>query len=294
MKIALTSIATLCLLAAANADETPSERSPAPVFTGGVVGVQHLTEPDRSGKYRAAGGALYIHNDGWHRLSDKQRRLMLDVFQGAPIAVELGFIPIDGWPKLYRRAYVPYGIQPTFIAANAFDQNNSPTPQQWERYTRGLRAAGVKPTVRILPTFEYANFGENLKTLADNQLSDRTDFQQIVRHAGGMVIDSPPQYFFQRERHYRDWIIDAIRWCRTQKLHCVVIVSPHHSGAAFPAVTDRFIAHLRRHEALPDAWVCENYSNKVLEDFPNRMGHEDQPATTLGVGLQLLRRSTGE
>lgn len=260
------------------------------VFTGGVFGIEDIVDADNSTDYRAAGGGLYLHNNGWHRLSEEQRAQALALFAGRPIAVELGFNPIDGWPGLFQREYLPFGIEPAFIAANAFDRNNRPTPEQWARYSRGLREAGVGDATRILPTFEYANFGENLPTLSENHLSTREDFQAIVQAAGGIVLDTPPQYFFAREQAYRDWVIDAIRWCNDQGLYTVVIVSPHNSGDAFARDTDRFTAYLEEHGAHPNAWVCENYVDDPPAGYPNRVGYEDGDATTLGVGLRLLQQ----
>lgn len=269
--------------------EQPAQSVPA-VFTGGVAGVSDLADPANSTQYRALGGGLYLHNNGWHLLSDAERLRVLEVFGDAPIAIELGFNPIDGWPGLYENEYLRYGIEPELIAANAFDGNNLPTPEQWAQYTEGMRAAGVGEDTRILPTFEYANFGENLATLADNTLSQRDDFQQIVIAAGGMVIDAPPQYFFDRELGYREWIVDAIRWCNARGHFCVVIVSPHHAAERFPEFVDRFVLYMEENEAVVDAWVCENYHGDAPEDYVNTVGNEDEPATTLGVGLSLRQR----
>ncbi|XAM01487.1 hypothetical protein OT109_08830 [Phycisphaeraceae bacterium D3-23] len=277
----------------APADQPPTTNAPA-VFTGGVAGVADLADPDHSARYRAAGGGLYLHNNGWQALTDAQRQRVLDIFDDAPIAIELGFNPIAGWPGLYEREYLRYGIEPDLIAANAFDRNNLPTPEQWARYTRGMRAAGVGDDTRILPTFEYANFGENLATLTDNTLSRREDFQQIADAAGGIVLDTPPQFFFEREQAYRDWVLDAIRWCNAQGHHCVVIVSPHHAAERFPEFVDRFVSYLEEHEAEVDAWVSENYHADAPDDYANVVGDEDEPATTLGVGLRLLSRDIEE
>jgi len=273
------------------ADATPAS---AVVFTGGVAGIEAIVEADHSTDYRASGGGLYLHTNGWQLLDDGQRRQALAHFADRPLAIELGFNPIDGWPELYRQTYLPYGVAPTFIAANAFDGNNLPTPEQWVRYTHGLREAGVDDDTLILPTFEYANFGDNLPTLADNLLSAREDFQEIVAAAGGIVLDTPPQYFFAREQAYRDWVVDALQWCNGRGLYTVIIVSPHFSGEAFPEVTDRFIDYIAEHEAVPVAWVCENYEPNPAADYPNGVGDEDDPATTLGVGLGMLKRFAAE
>ncbi len=38
---------------------------PIPVYCGGVAGVKALTHPENSAHYRASGGGLYLHNNGW-------------------------------------------------------------------------------------------------------------------------------------------------------------------------------------------------------------------------------------
>ncbi|RLD11691.1 MAG: hypothetical protein DRI44_02950, partial [Chlamydiae bacterium] len=38
---------------------------PIPVYCGGVAGVEALANPENSARYRACGGGLYLHNNGW-------------------------------------------------------------------------------------------------------------------------------------------------------------------------------------------------------------------------------------
>ncbi|MCR4415942.1 MAG: hypothetical protein NUV77_26300 [Thermoguttaceae bacterium] len=70
-----------------------------------------LANPEHSAKLRAAGGGLYLHNNGWAGLSPEQQREVLQVFAGRPIAIELGFNPsAEAWAKRYRTGYAPcYG-----------------------------------------------------------------------------------------------------------------------------------------------------------------------------------------
>jgi len=261
------------------------------VFAGGVAGIEDLTNSANSAAFRAAGGGLYLHNSGWGLLNPGQRRQVLEIFSNAPVAIELGFgntpDAAKAWGSAYQRSYRDLGVRPQFIAANAFAGNNHPTPAQWSAYMNALRAAGVPGHTLILPTFEFQNFRPNLATLAQNCVSERADFQAIIRQAGGIVLDTPAGYFFSREPAYRDWVVDAIHWARAQGLKTVVILSPHTSKDRFAADARRFYEYLGDQQAMPDIIAVENYSPNAPADYPNRVGNENAPNTDLGVARWL-------
>lgn len=261
------------------------------VFAGGVAGVQALVEASNSTAFRSAGGGVYLHNNGWSRLDAAQRKAMLAVFSNSPVAVELGFggspKSAEAWAKSWQRSYQTFGIEPKFIAANAFANNNHPTPEQWVAYMAALRGAGVTTNTLILPTFEYQNFGPNRATLAQCMVSKQLVFQAIIRRAGGIVLDTPPGFFFAREPAYRDWVVDAVRWTKCEGLCAVVIVSPHKSLAKYAAHTKRFQDYLLTHQAMPDVFAVENYNPTAAADYPNCVGNENQPDTQLGVARWL-------
>lgn len=258
------------------------------LYAGGVAGVADLASPDNSNAFRAAGGGLYLHNTGWGKLTPEQRSHVLSVFHGAPVAVELGFGSGAAWGQLYESRYLIYGISPVFIAANAFANNNHPTSEQWRNYSDALRAHGVPASTLILPTFEYQNFKENIATLSDNKVSLSPVFQDIIKTAGGIVLDTPSGYSMDREQSYRDWVVDAIRWASQHRLTSVVIISPHSSGAHWGEDTGRYVRYLRSNGAMPSAFVCENYRDPAPPDYVNVVGNDKDPATALG-NCQLLR-----
>jgi hypothetical protein len=262
------------------------------VYAGGVIGLEALTNARNSLAYRQAGGGLYLHNSGWETLSPLQQREILTNFQNLPVALELGFKEGgDAWARHLKTGYLSLGIKPTFVAANAFDGNNHPTPEQWRAFSDALRAAGLPAATLILPTFEYANFGPNLATLSANTVNRRRDFQAIIRAAGGLVLDSPPGYAFQREPAYRDWILDAIHWARKRRLTVVWITSPHVFHDRFRADTDKFLDFLTRQGALPSIIVVENYDGGHPEHYENVVGCEALPQSTVGVAYHLLTRN---
>jgi len=279
-------LAGLLILACARLEPLYAEIS---IYAGGIAGVEALTDAGNSTQYRKAGGGLYLHNDGWARLDQSQQKQVLSNFTGKPIAIELGFREgASAWAARLQSAYLDQGILPDFIAANAFDQNNRPVPREWRHYTEALRGTSLPATTLILPTFEYANFGMNRETLSRNTVTLREDFQEIIRAAGGLVLDVPPGYAFQRERAYRDWVLDAIRWSDSRGYTVVWICSPHNRHDSFRNDARRFLRYLERHDALPQIIVVENYTHEPSNVYPNIIGHEDQKDTILGVATFLL------
>jgi hypothetical protein len=267
----------------------PAAATDIQVYAGGVAGLAALTRPAVSARFRAAGGGLYLHNDGWGALTANEQRQILSLFRDRPVAIELGFKEgPEPWSRRLADGYLALGIKPAFIAANAFDGNNKPTPELWKRYSQILRAAGLPASTQILPTFEYANFGPNLATLADNTVSRRKDFQDIIETAGGLALDTPPGYAFAREEGYRAWIIDAIQWSRKRGWTVVWITSPHVFPQSFRDDTRNFLELLNEHHALPTVIVSENYAANAPANYSNIVGNENQRDTTLGVAWYLL------
>ncbi len=261
---------------------------PIPVYCGGVAGVSSLAAAENSAHYRASGGGLYLHNNGWGSLNKEEQKSVQKIFRDSPAAIELGFEPAAGWAKLLRDSYLKAGIRPDFIAANAFMANNIPTAAGWENYMKALRGAGLPESTLILPTFEYANFAKNIPKLLENRVTCRKDFQAIIRTAGGFVLDTPPGYAFTREEGYRIWLVDAIRWTREHGFEVVWISSPHSFGAAWSADTARFLNYLRGKNAMPTRIVVENYEGNPPEEYLNVVGSDRQESTALGVATRLI------
>jgi hypothetical protein len=263
------------------------------VLVGGVAGIESLIDGSASQKYRLAGGGLYLHNSGWARLSREQQKQVIANFAGHPIGIELGYgirNAAQAWANRCKTHYLDLGIRPTFIAVNAFMRNNLPTIEGWRIYSAALRRRGLPESTLILPTFEYANFRPNMETLSKNVVSSRKDFQDIISTAGGIVLDSPPGFFFGREEDYRMWILDAIHWTHAKGLKVVWIASPHTSGYRFEEDTERCLNYFKSKNAMPDVIVSENYAANPKPGYVNVVGREDMPDTALGVGWDLVNR----
>lgn len=284
-----TVFATLYLGAAGRpTGRAAAQRGPA-LYAGGVTGIADLLNPTNSQTFRAEGGGLYLHHNGWAKLTPEQRKRVLEIFQGAPVAVEVGFGSGNTWGLRYERYYLAYGVKPVFIAANAYARGNQPTVEQWRTYSAELRGHGIPGTTLILPTFEYQNFGPNIPILSENKVSSGAVFQGIIQAAGGIVLDTPPQYAMGREAAYRDWVVDAIRWTAQQRLMTVVILSPHQSGTHWPEDTARYLRFLNGQHAVPAAFVCENYLDHAPANYPNVVGNDHVPYTALG-DCELLKQ----
>lgn len=281
----------LAALAAALYAEHTAPIPPLRVYAGGVAGLTDMLDAAGSRQFRAAGGGLYLHNSGWQTLRADQRKKILENFSDCPVMLELGFGrdagQVKAWAEVLKKDYLDLGVRPVVIASNAFDSNTRPTLEQWLAFAQGLRQAGLAETTKLLPTFEYQNY-HLADQLAQNRITLSADFQNLLRAAGGIVIDSPAGYFFSREQAYRDWVVDAIRWSHSQQLYALVIVSPHTSADQYSEDAERFVRYLCEHDAVPDAFSVENYNPAAGPDWPNRVGREDQPDSQLGVAWFLL------
>jgi len=281
----------LFFVCTSNALSHDIQKSPS-VYAGGVAGVKSLTVSMNSDKFRSIGGNLYIHNTAWRRLTHGERNKVLNIFKHAKIGLELGFgqtkKQADEWGKLYRQFYSYYDIQPTFIAVNAFVKRHIPSLKTWEYHTEILRKNGVAKSTKILPTFEYQNVYTNSWKLEKNFVSDSKFFQDLIRYSKGLVIDSPPGYFFTREKSYREWIVDAIHWTKVRGYTVIVILSPHKSKIFFDEDSKQFINYLYNKNAMPDIFISENYKGKASKSYVNLVGNEDIDHTALGVGFLML------
>lgn len=268
--------------------------SQIPIYAGGVAGIEDLVNPDNSDQFRTSGGGLYLHNNGWAALTLPQQREVLRLFESRPIGIELGFgtgPATKAWANRFKSGYGELGIQPAFIAVNAYMQNNRPTVEEWNAYSQSLRTiGGVPSSTLIVPTFEYANFAPNIPHLKDTKVSQMPEFQQVIQAAGGLALDVPCGYFFGREHAYREWVVDAIQWAKAHDTKVVHIASPHRSEENYDEDTTKLMNFLEHRNALPDIVVCENYEGKPAADYPNRVGQESVPHEVLGVARMLQLR----
>lgn len=290
---AVSSISVLCwVLGSPALSEIPQPVSPQ-LFAGGVIGMSDLLKAENSELFRSHNGGLYLHTNGWATLTTEQRARILEIFVGRKIAIELGFGSGLAWGELYLRLYGIYNLAPTFIAVNAFAHNNVPTVSDWIAYTAQLRAHGVPNSTLILPTFEYQNFAKNISMLSRTKVSESETFQKLIVAGGGLLLDTPSGYAMRREQAYRDWVVDAISWTNRHNLASVVILSPGDSGVGWAKYSIEYVQYLRANNVIPKWFVCENYFPSAGSDYPNRVGNDTNPNSTLG-NCEAVRRDTAQ
>lgn len=272
---------------AANSCADPVPKS----YVGGVSGIASLATDSNSDSYRALCGGLYLHHSGWGPLESTTKDQIIKIFAGRRVAVEIGYDGSSpgGWINAYMSNYHNLGLRPDYITANAFAEDNLPDVADWKNWIASFRKAGVESGTRILPTFEYQNFKDNIPTLMQNTVSLRTDFQEIIAASDGITLDTPSGYVFGREENYRQWVLDAIKWGHSKGHKVVIIFSPHNTKTKYPEETLRYLNYLKGNDALPDAYVIENYSPESPDTYVNIVGNEDTAYHQLGVAYTFLK-----
>lgn len=251
------------------------------VFAGGVSGSYSLADPDNSDEYRSAGGGLYIHAVGWDRLTTAQKNAARANFSGSDTVVEVGSSTSQA--NWYINSVHRKGVRAKVVTINAFSSGRIPTVSGWQDLLDYYRSQGVDGLTQLFATFEYANFSSNVSTLPQNKVSDREDFQQIIAISGGLTLDVPAPYFFDREQNYRDWVVDAIKWARGRGYDVMMIASPRSSGVSFHHELEDFVNALAAEGALPNIFAIQNYSTADASSYPNIVGDEDTPYHQLGA-----------
>jgi hypothetical protein len=262
------------------------------VYAGGVNGIASMLNPRNSYRYRSMNGGLAIHNSAWGQLEKQQKQQLLATFAGNPTIMEIGFVNEkdkqhpDTWYANAKEYYIPYGIKPDFIQSNCFGNGYVPTLEEWKRfhnkYTQIMRQS------KLFPIFEYQNYNKSTQ-LSNNKISLNANFQQITTISQGLVIDAPPHVFLKREDEYREWVIDALKYTKSQGHTCVLIVSPDYSNNRFKQDTVDMLNILHHHRALPDAYVVENYifdwwwQKLHKRNYPNKIGRETDQNSIMGV-----------
>lgn len=259
------------------------------VYAGGVEGIESMLRPTNHDEYRRKGGGLFIHNSGWAKLNLGEKRQLLRYFKDKPIAIEIGYnFQVDQSPmaQWLHDGYLKEGIVPHFVAVNIFQNGHVPTVKQFRRIHTALKNELPEDSL-VVPIFEFANFGKHKNCLISDCISKSRTFKEIIKIAGGYVIDVPPIVFMRREPAYKTWVLDALRYGRRSRTTSIIIISPDKSRHSFMQHTRQFLSFLRRSGAEPEVVVVENYvENKPR--YLNKVGNEDNPYAVLGVARQIV------
>lgn len=266
------------------------------IYAGGVAGIETLMYGSSSASFRFNGGGIYLHGVGWGHLNSGQRKMVVEANCGSPFIVELGFGHGEAhdvaWYKRYIERYHDLGIIPKFITSNCFSKGNVPGFDRWRSFVKDFRDGGIDTP--IYPIFEYANFivhttgSEATTILLENKVSKREDFQDIIRDAGGMVVDTAGKFFASCPAAYKTWIVDAIKWTRGIGLFTASYASPYLAGDQYEEYTMKYIKHLENADAEPDAFIIGNYRDPEPIGYTTVVGREWLRDTAFGLGHYLV------
>jgi hypothetical protein len=105
-------------------------------------------------------------------------------------------------------------------------------------------------------------------------------------------VDSPPSFFLRNPIGYQRFVEDELRWARAEGLVATLIISPPGgSGGDFAAYTKLMLRQLSSENALPTAYVVENYRSHPPPDFRNLVGSESDIQSVAGVALWVAQNT---
>lgn len=253
----------------------------AKVYVGGVTGFNSLADPSHSRQFRETCRAgLYIHGYIWDRTDIDVHRSVLSAFSQTPIDVELGLDDNSAkwFEVVYRPKYLDVGVRAQHAHVNGFHAGRL---EAWGHFVQAAKNLNISTIAPI--------FSPNSQQYKGNPFSRPSwDFlREGATMGGALTTDSPPHFFLQQTEDYRRFVVDEIRWANSTELHSTFIVSPNSSGPAFLEETKRTVDFLSKHNALPKAWVVENYDPNAAQTYINSIGTENNAENVLGVALWL-------
>lgn len=274
----LSQCAAFCVASAGMVVSSARADAP-PVVLGGVTTMQDLLNPANTADFRAAGGGLYLHNNGWDDTlsSNAQKRAVLAEFPNEQTTVELGYSdPPAQWSNHFQSDYINLGVNAETVLSNGLsgkDTSGTATVAGAESYINAFKALHV-PTVGIVLS------PNNNATDADTypfSSSYWDDQRTIASYGGAWATDTPPSYFFERNQGYRDWVIAETQWSNANGVKSINIISPNDAGTNFFSDSVKDVRYFEANNAIPKQWVVENYTyvNDAPANYVNQIGSED-------------------
>jgi hypothetical protein len=301
------------------------------VFIGGVLGIGNLISAAGVAKMLATGNiGLYEHGVGMAQLSPSQVTALLTTWTPSGTLVEGGGHALAeateaplGTSKIspgYLTIFGTKAVYPDEVNMNTGTGSGGGTGK-WTASIAG--AAGhiyggfYTPTdvALALSAFQEAR-NHGARTIAafvspndpEQDLDDPfatgeywAPVRELALAGGGLALDVPPNYAFQREPGYLAMIVQMIRYCNAAHLRSSLVVSPWalvpdaagHTGSvgfdtALLSATRQLVAYLQAHDSMPTEWGVENYSAPSQNGSENTPG-EDGAGTLNEVALFLSR-----
>lgn len=260
-----------------------------PVVLGGTSTMRDMLTPANTDAFRAAGGGLYMHQNGWvetlmegsapnNTASQNNRKAVWNQFKtSGPGHSELSFGDLAEWTNTYRAYYTNNGVVSDTISVNGLsmiDEDFGATVATSKQYIDAFKGKNGTQNVNIILSPNRTITQANVP-FANAQWDNQ---RELARHGGGWTSDAPPVYFlYERNQTYRNWVIDQTKWTNANGLKSVNIISPRTSGANFFNHTVEYVRKFVEAEAIPQQWVVENYSHigEPPAGYVNRIGSED-------------------
>jgi hypothetical protein len=233
------------------------------------------------------------------------------VFDGTgPGEAELGLVgsnyftlPARGYPGYYRNQYVRSGLDPDAANVNvpykpaSAIADDSRNVRAWKMWVRAGRSAGITSMAPIVaPNAVWKAHSPIFPPTRAQYYDLNSSFYDLARfrasYGGAIAFDTPSSFFLQGGSGpgYQRFIERAIRWGNARNLRTTVLVSPYGSRRRFAAETEKFVAVLLAHDAIPTEWAVDDYENTDPNDA-GAMGPETRANTSTGVALWLARNA---
>jgi hypothetical protein len=121
--------------------------------------------------------------------------------------------------------------------------------------------------------------------------SAKWDFlRRGAKLGGGLTTDAPPYFFLSQSEAYRKFVVDEIKWAKSEGLYTTFIISPAKvSKGNFLENTEKTIMFLEVNDAVPDEYVVENYFADTTIQYPNMIGKETDTSSIAGVALHIAK-----
>ncbi len=253
------SILTTALCAAAWLAAPLAASAGNPVYSGGTNSSTGKSDADlavsaNTANFRALGGQLYIHPNGWDPTSTADKNTIQSLFPSPPILEAA----ISGTDPTSVKNFYNTRIKSRWPTLSAVTVN----------YLGGVSSTVMQ---QVVDSFAGVTNRVSIIVAPNSNSSDATNYPFASSHwnqlrANALIgkcitTDAPPDYYFAREEAYRVWIAAAIAWGNANNIQTIVIISPGSSpsGNSFALNSENYIADLEARGARPDVWVYENY-----------------------------------
>lgn len=239
------------------------------VVLGGDREFDTLADPKNSEKFRAAGGGIFIHNQGWQVTTPEQKDKISELFSKKTMIILIGFdveAQAVAWGRVVERDYIEAGIQPSIITAGSAET----TAADWAAFTEGLRTGGAPNSSQVLP---FLNVNDEAS-------------QAVAQDAGGGNIFLQATTFVNSET-VRASTADTIKRLRKNKLKSVIFLAPQDRDTQFEDNAKQVIETLAGQDALPDVICCTNW--QAPDYSRGTVFNENEPGSVGAVALMIIK-----